>query len=92
MASNKPASSWSSSRLYFGLWSVYSFWLFSFERLNGVLGSYHTNCHNISLQLMRRFTSSSFYNVNNWPVEYKDQFYPLLSKFITKRVHYKLYT
>ena len=28
---------------------VYSFWLFSFERLNGVLGSYHTNCHDISL-------------------------------------------
>ena len=38
------------------------------------------NFHDISLQLMRRFTSSSFYNVNNWPVEYKDQFYPLLSK------------
>ena len=59
---------------------VYSFWLSSFERLNGMLGSYHTNYHDISLQLMRRFISSSFYNVNNWPVEYTDQFYPLLSK------------
>ena len=29
---------------------VYSFWLFSFERLNRVLGA---NCHDISLQLMR---------------------------------------
>ena len=32
---------------------VYSFGLFAFERLNGVLGSYHTNSHDISLQLMR---------------------------------------
>ena len=30
---------------------VYLFWIFSFERLKGVLGSYHTNCHDISLQL-----------------------------------------
>ncbi len=37
---------------------VYPFWLFSFERLNGILGSYHTNCSKISLQLMRKFTSS----------------------------------
>ena len=36
---------------------VYSFWLFAFERLNGVLGSFHTNYHDISLQLMRQFTS-----------------------------------
>ncbi len=34
---------------------VYSFWLFSFERMNGILGSYHTNSRNISIQLMRRF-------------------------------------
>ena len=27
---------------------VYTFWLFSFERLNGVLGFYHTNRHDIS--------------------------------------------
>lgn len=52
---------------------VYSFWLFSFERLNGILGSYHTNCHDISLQLMRRFTSVTFYSIHNWPVEYKEE-------------------
>ena len=34
---------------------VYSFWLFPFERLNGILGSYHTNHHIISVQLMTRF-------------------------------------
>lgn len=59
---------------------VYSFWLFSFERLNGILGSYHTNCHDISLQLMRRFTSVTFYSIHNWPVEYKEELYPLISE------------
>ena len=57
---------------------VYTFWLFSFERLNGVLGSYHTNCKNISSQLMRRFTSGQYLGVDNWPAEFNDQFYPLL--------------
>ena len=59
---------------------VYSFWLFSFERLNGILGSYHTNCHDISLQLMRHFTSVAFYSIHNWPVEYKEELYPLISE------------
>ena len=58
---------------------VYSFWLFSFERLNGILGSYHTNCHDISLQLMRRFLANHKNGFNNWPEEYKDDFTPLLS-------------
>ena len=57
---------------------VYSFWLFSFERLNGVLGSYHTNCKNISLQLMRRFMSGQYYGAENWPIEFREEFYPLL--------------
>ena len=58
---------------------VYSFWLFSFERLNGMLGSYHTNCHDISLQLMRRFTASVYHSTHNWPMEYKNQLCPLIS-------------
>ena len=52
---------------------VYSFWLFSFERLNGILGSYHTNCHDISVQLMRRFASSIYHGTHNWPAEYRDE-------------------
>ena len=64
---------------------VYSFWLFSFERLNGVLGSYHTNYHDISLQLMRRFLSSHQYASTNWPEEYVNDFSPiLLSCFYNK--------
>ena len=33
----------------------YGFWLFSFERYNGILGKYHTNQLSIKIQLMRRF-------------------------------------
>ena len=32
---------------------VYSFWLFSFERYNGILGSYSMNNKSIELQIMR---------------------------------------
>ena len=31
------------------------FWLFSFERYNGILGSYRTNNRSIEVQLMRHF-------------------------------------
>ena len=33
---------------------VYSFWLYSFERENGILGSYPTNNRSIEVQLMRK--------------------------------------
>lgn len=59
--------------------SVYAFWLFGFERLNGILGSYHTNCHDISLQLMRCFQSSHRHGTDNWPSEYKAEFVPIIS-------------
>ena len=38
---------------------VYSFWLFSFERYNGLLGSFRTNQRSVELQLMRRFTTDA---------------------------------
>ncbi len=63
-------------RLYLG--PVYSFWLFAFERLNGILGSYHTNSHDISVQIMRRFCNSQNVGYHSWPEEYKPQFLPLL--------------
>ena len=36
---------------------VYGFWCFAFERLNGVLGSYHTNNRHIGPQIMSKFIS-----------------------------------
>ena len=34
---------------------AHSFWCYSFERYNGILGRYHTNSHRIEVQLMRKF-------------------------------------
>ena len=39
---------------------VYAFWLFSFERYNGILGEYGTNQQAVEIQLMRKFTSTQF--------------------------------
>ena len=44
---------------------VYSFWCFAFERMNGMLGSYHVNNHHISIQLTRRFLNSKLYCLYN---------------------------
>ena len=33
----------------------HAFWCFSFERYNGILGSYHTNMREIECQFMRKF-------------------------------------
>lgn len=57
---------------------VYSFWLFAFERLNGIMESFHTNGHDVSLQLMRRFIELHSLGVESWPEEFKQDFAPLL--------------
>ncbi|CAG2197637.1 unnamed protein product [Mytilus edulis] len=51
---------------------VYSFWLFSFERYNGHLGSLPNNSRSIELQIMRRFLRDSFVNCLQVPSEYKE--------------------
>lgn len=48
---------------------VYAFWLFPFERMNGILGSFHTNSRDVSLQLMRRFLQVNEYSIHQWPNE-----------------------
>lgn len=59
---------------------MYAFWLFGFERLNGIMGSYHTNSRNISVQLMRRFLDSIQYAASCWPEEFASDFLPLLGQ------------
>jgi hypothetical protein len=39
---------------------IHSFWCFSFERYNGILGSFTTNNRSIELQLMRKLTTRRF--------------------------------
>ena len=60
---------------------VYAFWLFAYERFNGIMGSYHTNCKNISVQLTRRFLDSKVYAPAKWPTEFNTDFMQLLEKF-----------
>ncbi len=46
--------------------------------MNGILGSFHTNSHDISLQIMRRYMSCQCVSVAHWPPDFKRQFAPLL--------------
>ncbi|CAG2254157.1 unnamed protein product [Mytilus edulis] len=55
---------------------VYSFWLFSFERYNGHLGSLPNNSRAIELQIMRRFTRDAYVN----SIELPDNFQELFKK------------
>ena len=60
---------------------VYYFWCFAFERLNGILGSYHVNNQHISIQFTRRFLDSKAYAPSNWPNQYINEYLPLLNSF-----------
>lgn len=44
------------------------------------MGSFHTNCHDISLQLMGRFLDTHQFGIQSWPAEYKDELSPLIEK------------
>lgn len=59
---------------------VYSFWLFAFERMNGILGSFQTNSVDISVQLMHRFLNIHTYSERNWPDEFKSEFSVLIDR------------
>ena len=43
---------------------VHSFWCFSFERYNGILGSTPTNKRSVEVQIMRRLIISRYFNTN----------------------------
>ena len=49
---------------------VYAFWLFTFERLNGTLGSYSTNNKNIEIQIMHKFLNHQKAKDLDFPQEY----------------------
>ena len=57
---------------------IYRFWLFSFERYNVILGSYHTNNKTVEIQIMRKFmTSGTVANMQySLPTQYSDLFLP----------------
>ena len=64
---------------------VYAFWLFAFERMNGIMGTIPTNNHQIPIQLMRKLTCMQVTDRSQWPSEFKSEFSSVLSKFPQER-------
>lgn len=64
---------------------VYSFWLFSFERYNGILGSQPSNNRGIESQLMRRFDSNLDALCLPYPDVLSEQFLPIMTKFFPEK-------
>ena len=53
---------------------VTSFWCFSFERFNGILGSTTTNKRSVELQIMRKFLLTRFLKDMKLPEEFQGNF------------------
>ena len=56
---------------------IHNFWCFSFERYNGILENYPTNT-SLEIHCMNRFLREPFVSSASLPVEYKDDFNPIL--------------
>ena len=63
--------------------TLYGFWCFSFERYNGLLGSFKTNNNNPEIQIMRKFNITSFSDDLCLPQEFSNE---LRSVVIENRV------
>ena len=59
---------------------VYSFWLFSFERYNGLLGSIPSNKKSIEMQIMSRFCRDNETIGSNYLEECYTDFYSFIAK------------
>ena len=57
----------------------HAFWCFSFERFNGILGSYHTNNKSIEVQLMRKFNQEQVVQSLEFPSD--------LASILTPKAH-----
>ena len=76
---------------------VQSYWLFSFERMNGVLGQMPNNNHSIEPQLMQHFLHEKLAFSLPFPTEFNELFEPVcthndrlagsLSESISKTLH-----
>lgn len=66
---------------------VFGFWLFSFERYNGQLGSTLTNNRSVEIQFMRDFLKERFLmpSTGNLPAIYQEEFTPVFDKCYEKR-------
>lgn len=60
---------------------VYAFWLYAFERMNGILGSFQTSNHEVTIQLMRKFLGMQDVSFHQWPEDVRSEFLPLFRTF-----------
>ena len=60
---------------------ISGFWLFSFERYNGILGDFCTNNKSVELQLMPKFAKDQAICDLEFPERFGAELQPLLSKF-----------
>ena len=59
--------------------SIYGFWLFSYERYNGILQNYSSNKRDIAVQLMQRFIYDCSCHNKALPIQFQENFSELLS-------------
>ena len=64
---------------------IYSFWLFSFEHYNGILGEYGINQRSIKVQLMRKLCSDQFVKDIPLPSEFQEIFQPIFNRLTLKQ-------
>ena len=64
---------------------VYAFWLFSFERYNGILGEFKTNQRSVEIQIMRKFTCNQFIQDMPLPSVFKNVFNPILDRLASNQ-------
>ena len=66
---------------------VHNFWLFSFERFNGILGDFKTNQRAIETQLMRKFLREQDFKDLQFPNLFREQLEPLFHQMSNTSVH-----
>lgn len=57
---------------------VYNFWLFSYERYNGILESFPFSNRSVELQIMQRFVKEFYVCATNVPERFQDDFSGLI--------------
>lgn len=53
---------------------IYGFWLFSFERMNGIMGSYHTNQRAVETQIFHKFLRNQSLALAQSPPVFREVF------------------
>ena len=59
---------------------LHGFWLYSFERYNGVLGAMPNNNRSIEVQIMRRFLRESQAKTVALPLNFHEDFLPIIPR------------